>query len=89
MGTQKAVLSPGFHTRFFGEAIPFKKYLTVSVGSSGEVVSGSVGLQEIRFCDSVAAQVRKTSRFELPSTEERFLKMAIAYGAQDNLIHSP
>jgi regulator of protease activity HflC (stomatin/prohibitin superfamily) len=87
-GTQSAVLSPGFHTRFFGEAIPFKKFLTVSFGEDHGEFSGTAPPQMIRFNDSVTAQVRMTARFELPSAGEQFLPMAVAYRSQENLINS-
>ena len=87
-GTQNAVLEPGFHPRFFGEAIPFKKYLTVSFGGPSGDFSGSAPQQEIRFHDSVTANMRMTARFQLPETEELFLPMAIAYRSQENLINS-
>ena len=80
--TQKAVLQPGFHPRFFGEAIPFKKYLTVSFGGESGKFSGAASIQEIRFHDSV------TARFQLPESEAQFLPMAVAYRSQDNLINS-
>jgi len=78
-GTQNAVLEPGFHPRFFGEAIPFKKYLTVSFGGRSDDFSGAAPVQEIRFHDSVTANMRMTARFQLPENEEQFLPMAIAY----------
>ncbi len=87
-GTQKAVLEPGFHPRFFGEAIPFKKYMTVSFGGVSSDFSGVAPVQEIRFHDSVTANMRMTARFQLPENEEWFLPMAIAYRSQGNLINS-
>lgn len=87
-GTQNAVLQPGFHPRFFGEAIPFKKYLTVSFGGLSGDFSGVAPVQEIRFHDSVTANMRMTARFQLPENEEQFLPMAVAYRSQDNLINS-
>ena len=87
-GTQNAVLEPGFHPRFFGEAIPFKKYLTVSFGGDTNQFSGASPLQQIRFHDSVTANMRMTARFQLPENTEQFLPMAIAYRSQENLINS-
>jgi regulator of protease activity HflC (stomatin/prohibitin superfamily) len=87
-GTQNSVLEPGFHPRFFGEAIPFKKYLTVSFGGQAGDFSGVAPVQEIRFHDSVTANMRMTARFQLPASEAQFLPMAIAYRSQENLINS-
>lgn len=88
-GAQKAVLTPGFHTRWGGEKIDFKKYLTVGFGQRDVAdFSGSAPAQEIRFNDSVTADVQMTARFALPETPESFLAMALAYRSQTNLVHS-
>ncbi|MBV7329626.1 hypothetical protein KFU94_15550 [Chloroflexi bacterium TSY] len=89
-GTQKAVLTPGFHTRWYGEVIPFKKYLTIAfVGEEDPTdFSGVRPKQSIRFNDSVTADVRMTARFQLPESEENFLGMALAFRSQENLINS-
>ncbi len=88
-GTQTAVLTPGFHPRWLGETIVFKKFLTVSFGpDNNEDFSGTAPTQTIRFNDSVTADVRLTARFQLPENAEQFLPMAIAYRSQENLINS-
>lgn len=90
-GVQKAVLNPGFHARFFGEIIPFKKFVTIAFTDNknrNSTFSGIATEQEIRFHDSVTAMVKMTARFELPNNPEQFLPMAIAYRSQDNLVYS-
>ncbi|MEM7404189.1 MAG: SPFH domain-containing protein [Pseudomonadota bacterium] len=87
-GTQTAVLRPGFHMRWGGELIQFKKFLTVGFGGAGARFSGQAKAQQIRFNDSVTADMRMTARFSLPETAELFLPLAIAYRSQANLIHS-
>lgn len=89
-GTQKAILTPGFHMRWFGETIPFKKSLTVAfVGPEDPVdFSGMRPTQTILFNDSVKAHVRMTARFQLPENEAPFLQMALAYRTQKNLVNS-
>lgn len=89
-GTQKAVLEPGFHTRWFGDVIPFKKYLTIAFVGEGDPTdfSGVRPKQSIRFNDSVTSDVRMTARFQLPESEEHFLQMALAFRSQENLINS-
>ena len=87
-GTQKSVLNPGFHTRFFGQTIPFKKYLTVAFGSRGADFSASASTQEIRFNDSVTAQVTMTARFQLPEDPQLFHGMAVAFRSQNNLSYA-
>lgn len=90
-GLQKGVLTPGFHGRIFGEVIPFKKFLTIAFVDKKQKdapFSGVAPAQEIRFHDSVTANVKMTARFELPSNPEQFLPMAVAYRSQDNLTYS-
>ncbi len=91
-GTQNAVLTPGFHTRWFGEVIPFKKYVTVAFLDSrkknNKKFSGMSSEMIVRFNDSVTADVALTARFELPSDEKKFKEMAVAFRTQDNLINT-
>jgi regulator of protease activity HflC (stomatin/prohibitin superfamily) len=90
-GSQNSVLKPGFHPRWFGEVIPFKKYLTIAFvdpKGNNDSFSGTAPIQEIRFHDSVTATMKMTARFEMPNDEARFLPMAVAYRSQENLIYS-
>ncbi len=80
-GVQKAALQPGFHARWLGEVIPFKKFLTIAFvekNSHRNAFSGTAAVYEIRFNDSVTANVKMTARFELPDNESQFLPMAVA-----------
>lgn len=90
-GVQKATLQPGFHARWLGEVIPFKKFVTIAFvdqHTNRNAFSGTAAMQEIRFNDSVTANVKMTARFELPSNEAQFLPMAVAYRSQENLVYS-
>ncbi|MCI5150870.1 MAG: hypothetical protein D3916_16055, partial [Candidatus Electrothrix sp. MAN1_4] len=90
-GSQSSVLQPGFQTRWFGEVIPFKKFLTIAFvdeKTNKNTFSGSAPIQEIRFHDSVTATMKMTARFEMPNDDARFLPMAVAYRSQENLIYS-
>jgi hypothetical protein len=90
-GVQNATLQPGFHARWFGEVIPFKKFMTivfVDKNTNRNAFSGTAAVQEIRFNDSVTANVKMTARFELTDNESQFLPMAVAYRSQENLIYS-
>lgn len=93
-GTQKAVLQPGYSTRWFGDVVPFKKFVTVAFLNKEETAADGVNFsatatpQRIRFNDSVQSQVSMTARFELSNDPERFLAMAVAYRNQANLVHS-
>jgi hypothetical protein len=76
-GVQKASQQPGFHARWFGEVIPFKKFVTIAFvdkNTNRNAFSGTAAMQEIRFNDSVTANVKMTARFELPNNDSQFLQ---------------
>lgn len=87
-GTQKADITPGLHAKFWGQAIPFKKYVTIGFADKSGAFSGLMPAQEVRFNDSVTANVEMTARFKLPEDEEMFRQMAVAFRTQDNLVRS-
>jgi regulator of protease activity HflC (stomatin/prohibitin superfamily) len=87
-GTQVGEVTPGYHFKFWGTYEPFKKFITVAADadpSNDAAVSAAIPPIEGRFTDAVTADVEVTARFQMPSVEADFLKMAIAYRTQDNL----
>lgn len=88
-GTQIGETTPGYHLKWWGSAIPFKKFITVKASPSKDsAVSASIPPIEARFTDAVVATVDVTARFQLPAEADKFLDMAIAYRTQDNLENS-
>ncbi len=89
-GKQIAVLTPGYHFRYFGDVIPFKKYLTVKFSDSADVLEYS-GKQEqipVRFNDAVEADVGLSVRVQLPTKPESFKKLALDFRSQENFLSS-
>lgn len=88
-GTQIGETTPGYHFKFWGSAIPFKKFITVKASRGRDnAVSASIPPIEARFTDAVVADVEVTARFQLPTATDKFLEMALAYRAQENLENS-
>lgn len=93
-GTQTSVLSPGYHTKFWGNTIPFKKVLTVrfvdenKLKEKGEAATGIEAPIPIRFNDAVTANVAEAIRFRMPVNKEQFKKMAVDFRSMDNLVAS-
>jgi len=85
-GKQIGELTPGYHFKWWGSAIPFKKFITVKASEKVDpAVSASIPSIEARFTDAVVAMVDVTARFQLPAAHDKFLEMAIAFRSQDNL----
>lgn len=88
-GRQIGETTPGYHLKWWGSAIPFKKFITVKASPTRDnSVSASIPPIAARFTDAVVANVEVTARFQLPTTPDKFLDMAIAYRTQDNLENS-
>ena len=88
-GTQIGETTPGYHFKFWGSAIPFKKFITVKAARGKDAsVSASIPPIQARFTDAVVADVEVTARFQLPTATDKFLEMALAYRTQDNLENS-
>ncbi len=92
-GKQIAELRPGIHLRWWGQAIPFKKVVTVKFMSLDDKkqddikYSGNRGTIPVRFNDAVKADMGLSARFKLPDSPDQFLKMALEFRSQDNLVN--
>ncbi|MGB5926562.1 MAG: SPFH domain-containing protein, partial [Cyclobacteriaceae bacterium] len=93
-GRQIAELEPGLHFKFWGQAVPFKKVVTVRFRSAEEqaqdesIYSGMRNVIPVRFNDAVKADISLSARFRMPESELVFLKMAREFRTQDNLVNS-
>lgn len=90
-GSQKSVLEPGYHARFFGNLLPFKKVITVKFSKNlqeGHKFSAQEIPIEIRFNDAVTATVELAARFRIPEDPIKFKALAIDFRNQQNLIGS-
>ena len=92
-GTQIAELTPGFHFKWWGQAIPWKKVVTVKFISDenkkqdNQNYSGIRTTIPVRFNDAVKADMSLSARFRLPEDSGLFLKMALEFRSQDNLVN--
>lgn len=90
-GTQTTVLDPGYHAKWWGDLIAFKKVITIKFAGQknetrGDDTTGFEPVIPIRFNDSVMANVSLATRFRLPEDPELFKKMALDYRTQNNLV---
>lgn len=97
-GQEKMVSDTGFNSYLFGRVNAWKNAMSVqaSFGGAGQVsaeaeassLSANLAPQSLVFLDQVDANVTATARFELPSDEEGFLKMARLYRSPENLLRT-
>ena len=87
-GTQKVVMEPGPHLKFWGNLIKFKKVVTIKQSKNTGNASRSLPSIGVRFNDSVTAKVSVTTRFQMPSDPAKFKAIALEYRSQDNLLDS-
>jgi hypothetical protein len=90
-GTQVSELTPGYHLRYYGNVLPFKKVLTVGFtddpGSSFTALRAP--LNNVRFNDAVVAEaVFLVNRFRLPEDPVKFRQLAVDFRSQTNLVTS-
>ena len=98
-GQEKMVSDTGYNSYLFGRVNAWKNAKSVQAvhGGSGDVraedegqatMSASLSAQSLVFLDQVDAQVTATARFELPSDQDSFLKMARSYRTPENLLRT-
>lgn len=92
-GTQIAELRPGYHLKWWGEVVPWKKVVTVKFVTAEEkrqdnqTYSGNRTVIPVRFNDAVKADIALSARFRLPENQEQFMKMALEFRNQENLVN--
>ncbi|MCG8475460.1 MAG: hypothetical protein MI784_08310 [Cytophagales bacterium] len=90
-GKKSAVTGEGIQWRGFARITPWQKYIDIKVESDGlnsEDIRGIMRPIPIRFIDQVTANVEVSTRFQLPTDKESFVKMAIEFRSLDNLIQT-
>lgn len=98
LGEEKMVSDTGYNLYLFGRYNAWKNAMSVQASSSGrgEVVaeaesaqmSANLAPKSLVFLDQVDAFVSATSRFELPSDEDAFLRLARQYRTPENLLRT-
>jgi len=98
-GQEKMVSDTGYNSYLFGRVNAWKNAMSVQalhngtgrVDAEGEeesAMSASLPAQSLVFLDQVDAEVTATARFELPSDQDAFLKMARLYRSPENLLRT-
>ena len=98
LGEEKMVSDTGFNTYMFGRYNAWKNAMSVQASASGggEITAERDGAQmsanlapkSLVFLDQVDAFVSATARFELPSDEDAFLRLARQYRTPENLLRT-
>lgn len=90
-GSKTAVMDEGIKWRGFAKIIPWQKYIDVKVVTKGDKkgdIEGVMQLIPVRFIDQVTAEVKVSTRFQLPKDKESFVKMAIEFRSLPNLVNN-
>lgn len=97
-GVEKMVSDTGYNTHMFGNYNAWKNAMSVQASASGngEVaaeeesirMSANLAPKALVFLDQVDARVSATARFELPSDQDAFLRLARQYRTPDNLLRT-
>ncbi|MEH0153187.1 cell envelope integrity protein TolA [Limibacter armeniacum] len=90
-GNVDAVMSQGIKWRGFASITAWQKYIDVKVVDDGDPVDDIEGIMKpipIRFIDQVTANVKLSSRFQMPSDEESFKNLAMKFRSMDNLVQN-
>jgi regulator of protease activity HflC (stomatin/prohibitin superfamily) len=98
-GQEKMISDTGYNTYLFGRVNAWKNAMSVQATRGGEghvtaeteacsSMSANLPSQSLVFLDQVDADVTATARYELPSDEDGFLKMARLYRTPENLLRT-
>ncbi|MFA8451540.1 MAG: cell envelope integrity protein TolA [Bacteroidales bacterium] len=91
-GTKSAAMEEGIRWRGFAKITPWKKFIEIKVaGEQEEIDDDEIGIMKpipVRFIDQVTAKAKLATRFQLPSDEASFLKMAVEFRTLENLVNT-
>ena len=90
-GNKSAVMDEGIKWRGFARIIPWQKFIDVKVvgeQENSDEIEGAMKPIPIRFIDQVTATTKVSTRFQLPSDEESFIKLAIEFRSLQNLVQT-
>lgn len=89
-GAKSAIMEEGYHWAGpFVKIQEWQKYIDVkaAAGAISDEVEGALNPIPIRFVDQVTAEMSMTGKFELPKSDEKFIKMAVKFRTMENLVH--
>ena len=98
LGEEKMVKDVGYNTYLFGRYNAWKNAMSVQASRDGggvvraemdsDTTSADLPPQTLVFLDQVDAEVTATTRFQLPDTEEDFLRLARQFRTPANLLRT-
>ncbi|WP_214645142.1 SPFH domain-containing protein [Tritonibacter aquimaris] len=98
LGEEKMVSDTGYNTYLFGRYNAWKNAMSVQASTSGNggvnaennsaQMSADLAPKSLVFLDQVDAFVSATARFELPSDQDAFLRLARQYRTPENLLRT-
>lgn len=92
-GSDDVIMSQGVKMRWFAKVDKWQNYIDVKVVSSeteqdDEELEGIMKPIGLRFIDQVTAEGYISTRFQLPTDENQFKKLAVKYRTMSNLVNN-
>ena len=92
-GKMDAVMQQGIKYRGFAKIDKWQKYIDVKVVADGveydkDELEGIMKPVDLRFIDQVTAKGLVSTRFELPTVKEDFIKLAVEFRSMSNLVNN-
>lgn len=90
-GAKKMVSDPGYSFRGFAQIHPWQKFIDVKVPDEKEDLTQIEGVMKpvnLRFNDQVTANAFPSVRFQLPTSEEEFIRLFEQHRTLNNLVQS-
>jgi len=88
-GTESAVLNTGWYFEGWGRSTSWPKFITVAntlnADAGGSAVSGPY---RVRLADNWTGDVTQSTRFQIPTDAEQFIRMSQTFRSLDRLVNS-
>ena len=88
-GTESAVLNTGWYFEGWGRSTSWPKFITVANTLNADAGGSSVsGPYRVRLADNWTGDVTQSTRFQIPTDAEQFIKMSQTFRSLDRLVNS-
>jgi hypothetical protein len=88
-GTESAVLDTGWYFEGWGRSTSWPKFITVANTLNQDAGGSSItGPYRVRLADNWTGDVTQSTRFQIPTDAEQFIRMSQTFRSLDRLVNS-